>query len=72
MLSKAIKAAGSEVTLFTSGEYGNDLEEFQTAVNSWLRGQPDNVVIEDVIYQHCGVTSRGKDILSVLIISRLT
>ncbi len=72
MLSNAIKAAASEVTLFTSNEYGNDLEEFQVAVNSWLKGQPENVVIEDVIYQHCGVTSRGKDILSVLIISRLS
>ncbi|MFC1900988.1 hypothetical protein ACFLYN_05285 [Chloroflexota bacterium] len=70
MLSNAIKASGSEVTLFTSGEYDNDVEEFQTAVNSWLSGQPQNVVIEDVIYQHCGITSRGKDIFSVLIISR--
>ena len=72
MLSKAIKAAGSEVTLFTSSEYGGDVEEFQTAVNSWLSSQPENVVIEDIIYQHCGNTSRGKDIFSIVIISRST
>ena len=69
MLSKAIKAAGSEVTLFTSSEYDGDVEEFQTAVNSWLRSQPENIIIEDMIYQHCGRTTRGKDIfgLSLLI-----
>lgn len=72
MLSNSIKASASEITLFTSSEYGNDVEEFQMAVNSWLKGQPENVVVEDVIYQHSGITSRGKDILSVLIISRLT
>ncbi len=72
MLNKAIKASGSEVTLFTSSEYGSDVEEFQSAVNSWLSGQPANVVIEDVIYQHCGITSRGKDIFSMVIISRST
>jgi hypothetical protein len=72
MLSKAIKAAGSEVTLFTSSEYGGDVEDFQTAVNSWLRSQPENIVIEDVIYQHCGNTARGKDIFSIVIISRST
>ena len=70
MLNKAIKASGSEVTLFTSNEYGGDVEEFQTAVNSWLSSQPENVVIEDVIYQHCGNTPRGKDIFSMAIISR--
>ena len=70
MLSKQTKASGIEVTLFTSNEYGGDVDEFQVAVNSWLRGQPDNVVVEDVIYQHCGSTSRGKDIFSMVIISR--
>ncbi|MFC1921265.1 hypothetical protein ACFLYQ_06050 [Chloroflexota bacterium] len=70
MLGKEIKAAGSEVTLFTSSEYDNDIEEFQTAVNSWLSSQPENIVIEDITYQHCGTTSRGKDIFSMLIVSR--
>ena len=67
MLDKAVKASGSEVTLFTSNEYSGDVEEFQTAVNSWLSSQPANVVIEDVIYQHCGSTPRGKDIFSMVI-----
>jgi len=72
MLNKAIKASGSEVTVFTSSEYDGDIEDFQTAVNSWLRSQPENIVIEDVIYQHCGHTARGKDIFSMVIISRST
>lgn len=72
MLGKPIKAAGSEITIFTSSEYGNDVDEFQTAVNSWLSSQPANVVIEDIVYQHCGTSSRGKDIFSLVIISRST
>ncbi len=70
MLNKAVKASGIEVTLFTSSEYNGDVEEFQTAVNSWLSSQPENVVIEDVVYQHCGNTPRGKDIFSLVVISR--
>jgi hypothetical protein len=69
MPSKTIKAVNTEVVLFTSGEYDADIQEFQDAVNSWLKSQPDNIVIEDIIYQHCGVTSRGKDIFSMAIIS---
>ena len=69
MLSKTIKASKSEVVLFTSSEYDGDVEDFQSAVNSWLGSQPDNIVVEDVIYQHCGVTSRGKDIFSIVIVS---
>ena len=72
MLAQPIKAAGSEVTLFTSSEYNNDVDEFQTAVNSWLSSQPANVVIEDVIYQHCGSSARGKDVFSLVLISRST
>ena len=70
MSNKAIKAVNTEVVVFTSTEYNADVQEFQEAVNSWLRSQPDNVVIEDIIYKHCGVTSRGKDIFSMAIISR--
>ena len=72
MLAKEIKASGSEVTIFISSEHNGDVEEFQSAVNSWLSSQPANVVLEDVIYQHCGTTSRGKDIFSMVIISRST
>ena len=72
MLGKTIKASKSELVIFTSNEYGGDIEDFQNAVNSWLGSQPDNVVIEDVIYQHCGATSHGKDIFSVVIVSSST
>ena len=72
MLSRAIKASVSEITLFDSSEYSGDIDDFQTAVNSWLRSQPDNVVVEDVIYQHCGTNSRGKAVFSMVIISRST
>jgi hypothetical protein len=70
MLAKPHKAAGSEITLFTSSEYNNDVDEFQSAVNSWLNSQPANIIIEDIIYQHCGNSARGKDIFSLVIISR--
>ncbi len=72
MLAKEIKASGSEVAIFTSSEYDGDVEDFQTAVNSWLSSQPENIVIEDIIYQHCGNTTRGKDVFSMVIISRST
>jgi len=71
MFNKPIKAIDTEVAIFTSTEYNGDVEAFQEYVNSWLKTQPDGVVIEDVIYRHCGVTSHGKDIISIAIISRL-
>jgi len=71
MFNKTIKAIETEVAIFTSSEYNGNVEEFQDAVNSWFKSQPDNVTIEDVIYQHCGVGSRGKDIFSIVILSRL-
>jgi hypothetical protein len=70
MSNETIKATNIEVVIFTSSEYNADVQEFQDAVNSWLKSQPDNIVIEDIIYRHCGLTSRGKDIFSVAIISR--
>ena len=70
MSNKTIKAINTEVVIFTSSEYSADVQEFQDAVNSWLKSQPDNIVVEDIIYKHCGVTSRGKDIFSVAIVSR--
>ena len=70
MTDKVRKAVNTEVMLFTSGEYDGDVEAFQDAVNSWFRSQPDNVIVDDVIYRHCGATSRGKDIFSMAIISR--
>ncbi len=69
MFNKTIKAINTEVVIFSSQDYDGDVEAFQDAVNSWLKSQPDNIAIEDIIYRHCGVTSRGKDILSMAIIS---
>lgn len=70
MFNKTIKAIDTEVVIFSSQDYDGDVEAFQDAVNSWLKSQPDNIAIEDIIYRHCGVTSRGKDIFSMVIISR--
>ncbi len=70
MFKKAIRAVNTDVVIFTNSEYNWDIEEFQSAVNSWLKSQPDHIVIEDIIYKHCGVNPRGKDILSLAIISR--
>ncbi|MBN1643843.1 MAG: hypothetical protein JW856_03395 [Dehalococcoidales bacterium] len=70
MLSKPIKATSTEIVVFTSSEYRNDVQDFQEGVNSWLHTQPDNIVIEDIVYQHCGTSSRGKDVFSIAIVSR--
>ena len=70
MFSKPLRAINTEVMLFTSSEYNNDVVELQEGVNSWLKAQPDNIVIEDILYNHCGISSRGKDIISMVIISR--
>jgi hypothetical protein len=72
MLTKAIKATGSEITVFSSSEYGSNVDDFEAGVNSWLSSQPANVIIEDIIYQHCGQNSRGKDIFSMVFITRST
>ena len=72
MTDKPIKANDLIVEVFSSVQCGDDAEEFQSAVNSWLKTQPDNIVIEDVIYNHSGRTPRGKDIMSMVILSRHT
>ncbi len=69
MANKPTKANNVEVEVFTSGQYGDDLEAWQLAINAWLKNQPNNIVIQDVLYRHCGRTSRGKDIVSIAIIS---
>tara|TARA_B100000315_G_C14403758_1_gene507696 strand:- start:111 stop:341 length:231 start_codon:yes stop_codon:yes gene_type:complete len=69
MFDKTVKAIDTEMVIFSSQDYDGDVEAFQDAVNSWLKSQPDNIAIEDIIYRHCGVTSRGKDIFSMVIIS---
>lgn len=70
MFSTIIKAVNTEVAIFTSGEYDSDVEAFQDDINSWFKSQPDNVAVADIIYRHSGVTSRGKDIFSLAIVSR--
>ncbi|OGN90068.1 MAG: hypothetical protein A2158_03040 [Chloroflexi bacterium RBG_13_46_14] len=70
MFSKPLRAINTEVMVFTSSEFNNEVVDFQEGVNSWLKAQPDNIVVEDIIYNHCGVSSRGKDIFSMVIISR--
>ena len=69
MFDQTIKAIDTKVVIFSSQDYDGDTEAFQDDVNSWLKGQPDNIAIKDVIYRHCGVTSRGKNIFSMAIIS---
>ena len=69
MFNTPIKANDIEVAMFTSGQYGNDLETLEFEINAWLKNQPKNIVIQDIVYQHSGITSRGKDIISVLVIS---
>ena len=71
MFNEPIKANNIEVEIFTNQQYADDLESFQLAINAWLKNQPGNALIQDIIYRHCGRTSRGKDIISVAIISSL-
>ena len=72
MLSRTFKAIDTELVIFNSSEYKGDVETFQDSLNSWLKAQPNNAIIEDIIYQHSGLNSKGKDVFSVAIISSLT
>ena len=69
MPDKPIKANKTVVEVFTSEQYGDDIEEWQLAINGWLKNQPDNIVVQEIIYRHSGRNAKGKDILSVAIIS---
>ncbi len=69
MINEPVKANELDVEIFTITESNDDLEEFQLAVNGWLKNQPDNIFVHDVIYRHSGRTPKGKDILSVVILS---
>ena len=69
MADKLLKANDIEVEIFTSEQYGDNIEEYQLAINAWLKNQPNSVVIQDIIYRHSGRTSRGKDVLSMVVLS---
>ncbi|MFC2021399.1 hypothetical protein ACFLU1_06450 [Chloroflexota bacterium] len=69
MLNELVKANEIEVEIFSSGQNGDNIEDYQLAINSWLKSQPNNIVVHDVIYRHGGRTSRGKDIMSMVILS---
>ena len=69
MFDEPVKANDIVVEIFSSAEQGDDIDEYQLAINSWLRSQPSNIVVQDIIYRHAGRTPRGKDILSMVIIS---
>ena len=69
MFNEPVKANDIVVEIFSSAEQGDDIDEYQVAINSWLRSQPNNIVVQDIIYRHAGRTPRGKDILSMVIIS---
>ena len=69
MFNEPVKANDIVVEIFSSAEQGDDIDEYQVAINSWLRSQPNNIVVQDIIYRHAGRTPRGKDLLSMVIIS---
>jgi len=69
MLNEPVKANDIEVEIFTSGQYGDDIEAYQLAINAWLKNQPNNIVVQDIIYRHAGRAPRGKDIISMVILS---
>ncbi|MFC1991437.1 hypothetical protein ACFLVC_01735 [Chloroflexota bacterium] len=72
MFNEPIKCSDIEVEIFTTGQFDDDIEACQLAVNAWLKNQPNNVCVQDIIYKHAGRTSRGKDIISLLILSTQT
>jgi len=70
MFNGPIRANDIEVEIFTGGQYGDDIEACQLAINAWLKNQPNNIVVRDIIYRHAGRRSpRGKDIISMVIIT---
>jgi len=69
MLNQPLKANDIEVEIFTTSQYEDDIDSYQLAVNGWLNNQPNNVYVQDIIYQHAGRNSRGKDIISLVILS---
>ena len=68
MFNKPIKANNIGVELFTSKQYGDDVERLEFEVNAWLKNQPKNIVVQDIVYHHCGRTPKG-DIVSIAIIT---
>ena len=69
MINEPVKANELDVEIFTMTESGDDVDDFKLAVNGWLNNQPDNIFVHDIIYRHAGKTAKGKDILSLVIIS---
>jgi len=69
MLNQPLKANDVEVEIFTTAQYEDDIDAYQLAVNGWLNNQPNNVYVQDIIYTHAGRNSRGKDIISLVILS---
>ena len=69
MLREPIKANNLELEVFSNEQYDGDLDAWQLAINAWLKSQPTNIVVHDITYLHCGRTPRGKDVISVAILS---
>jgi len=69
MLNEPVKANDLEVEIFTTSQYSDNIDDYQLAINAWLKNQPNTVVVQDIIYQHAGRTPLGKEIISTVILS---
>ena len=69
MLNEPVKANDIEIVIFTTSQYDDDIDEYQLGINGWLKSQPNTVYVQDIIYNHAGRTSRGKEIISTVILS---
>ena len=68
MLSKPVNAKGILVkVIFGKGSIGAGSQPIEDEVNNWLQGQDDDIVVQDILYQHC-LNASGENIVSVAII----
>ena len=72
MFNTPIKANDIELAIFTCEHCGNDMDKLEFEANAWLKNQPNNIVIHDIIYWHSGKTPTGKEIASLLLVSAPT
>ena len=49
MLNEPIKANNTQVKIFI----GDEFVKVESEVNEWLGSQPEDIVVHDILYQHC-------------------
>ena len=68
MLRGLTRAMDIQVKIFYSGECAECGETLEAAVNQWLRDLPENIVVHDILYQHCFTPASGLDVASLAVL----